>query len=75
MIETINTAKELPFHFDNHIRPQLEFIDNEADIFTFEDGIDFIIEKLSKKLGIQRPAMIPREKMFWSNSTRHIHFR
>jgi hypothetical protein len=62
VIDTINTVKERPFLFDNHIRPQFEFIDNEVDIFRFEDGIDFIIEKLSKKLGIQRPAIIPKEK-------------
>jgi hypothetical protein len=46
VIEQIEIAKKNPFHLDNHLRPQTDFIDSEIDVFRLEDGLGVILEKL-----------------------------
>lgn len=41
--------------YDNHIRPQTEFINNTLVIFRFEEGIPSIIEKLHLQINLPLP--------------------
>ena len=56
IIENLNKLKNNPFHLDNHLRPQYEFIDGEIEIFKFEDGIEKIIKYLSDKFNLPLPS-------------------
>ncbi|XGA79221.1 sulfotransferase family 2 domain-containing protein [Halomonas sp. CH40] len=40
------------FHLDNHLRPQVEFLDQDFDVFKFEDGFNHLVEVLSKEMKI-----------------------
>jgi hypothetical protein len=57
-----NYAKN-PFICDNHIRPQLEFVDDSFEIFQFEEGVPTIINKLQQRLLLpQIKAPIPHRQ-------------
>lgn len=50
---------ENPYFYDNHIRPQVQFVDDKVDIFRQEDGLDKPVEFACDILGIKRPDSIP----------------
>jgi len=54
----LNKYKNNPFILDNHLRPQYEFIDENVEIFKFEDGIENILKHLGKKFNIRVPEKI-----------------
>lgn len=35
-------VEENPFHLDNHLRPQIDFLWPEMNVFKLEDGLEFI---------------------------------
>ena len=41
-----------PFVFDNHLRPQVEFILPGCDVYRFSSGLQNIVDHISLKLGI-----------------------
>ena len=43
--------KSNPYVLDNHIRPQVEFILPEGEIYYYEDGVRSVYENLSEKVG------------------------
>lgn|GEM_PF-1151609 len=50
-----------PYHLDNHLRPQVEFLVPGVEVFRFEDGIDHVLAELDERhdLGIPPIAEIP----------------
>lgn len=40
----INQYRDNPFAFNNHLRPQGEFVGDEVTVFRYEDGLDQIVE-------------------------------
>jgi len=54
LIDCINSVRKNPFLLDNHFRPQTDFIDSEVTIFRLEDGLDIVVDEVSKLLGIQK---------------------
>ncbi len=48
--ETFNNYSKNPWIWDNHIRPQWEFVDDSFEIFQFEEGIPKIINKIRYRL-------------------------
>ncbi len=40
-----------PYVFDNHIRPQVEFVDDHVEVFRFEDGLDRVLDRVAERLG------------------------
>lgn len=49
-----------PFLFDNHLRPQVDFILDRAEVFRFEDGLDTMAATLNTKWDIGLPDELPR---------------
>lgn len=39
-----------PFYLDNHIRPQVDFLLDEARVFRLEDGLNNLFREVSQKL-------------------------
>jgi hypothetical protein len=46
----------------NHIRPQVDFLCFQAEVFRFEEGMDKILDTVSSKTGLPRPEAIPHER-------------
>ncbi len=45
--------KENQYIFDNHFRPQVEFLLPSAKVFLLENGLQFFVETISASLGIE----------------------
>lgn len=52
-------SAEDPSHFDNHFRPQVEFLLPDTTVFRFEDGIDNVHRSLATTLGV--PALAEQD--------------
>lgn len=50
--ETLGLYNQNPFIYDNHIRPQTEFINNKVKIFDFELGVPNILQQVFLDLDI-----------------------
>ena len=72
LIDRISQVRRNPFFLDNHLRPQIEFIDSDVSIFRFEEGLEIVIEEVSRILGIdeitnlQRKNVGAKQKIEWS---------
>lgn len=58
--KTFSRYRKNPFVFDNHIRPQADFILDRTQIFRFEDGLDTMAATLNKKWNLGLPDELPR---------------
>jgi len=56
----INKVKANKHHFDNHLRPQSDFIEEQMQIFKLEDGLENVIKFLKKELHIKTNKRIPQ---------------
>ena len=45
-----------PSHFDNHFRPQVEYLLPRTTVYRFEDGIDTVHNRLAKTLDVPQLA-------------------
>jgi len=52
--------RQNPFHLDNHLRPQHEFVLPRTRVFRLEDGMESIIGALNVDHGLGLPSVIPR---------------
>lgn len=52
-------AARHPHAFDNHLRPQADFIPKDAHIFRLEDGMEPVVRWLSQETGQCHDAPIP----------------
>lgn len=58
---TLEIAGRNPYHLDNHLRPQWEFVGAGCEVFRFEDGIASVLEKVCARLGWSEPGEIPHK--------------
>ncbi|WP_338749865.1 sulfotransferase family 2 domain-containing protein [Janibacter alittae] len=58
--KTLSQYADDPFIFDNHIRPQVDYLVDRAEIFRFEDGLDEMATTLNSKWGLGLPDQLPR---------------
>lgn len=49
-------AQKNPYAFDNHLRPQSDFIPDHAHVFRIEDGIENVVSWLAKTTGTKLAA-------------------
>jgi hypothetical protein len=76
--ENLERQKRDPFHFDNHLRPQWEFIGSDVEIFRMEDGLLEPMRKVAKLLKIPATRKARHElntgektgKIVWDRSDR-----
>lgn len=54
----LRTYQANPFAYDNHLRPQWEFVTEDVKIFRFEDGILQILSKVAADLGVPTPSQV-----------------
>lgn len=53
LMMNLEEAKKNKYHFDNHFRPQTDFINAEMKICKFEDGLEKVVQYLKKELGLK----------------------
>ncbi|WP_297084238.1 sulfotransferase family 2 domain-containing protein [uncultured Demequina sp.] len=58
--ETLRKSLQNPSIYDNHIRPQVEFMVSGAQNFRVEDGIDRGLAHLADLTGLDLPLTVPR---------------
>lgn len=60
---TLDFYSKDSFVFDNHIRPQIEFIRQDTKVFKIEDGLHRVVSWLDTKHGVKRSSNnIPYEQ-------------
>lgn len=57
--ENIRRQALEPFHLDNHLRPQWEFVGSNVDVFRFEDGLEAALAPVAARLGLPAPTNLP----------------
>lgn len=57
--KSLNESRANPYLFDNHLRPQWNFISDRLKMFRFEDGMDQIIAAVAADLGVAAPPQVP----------------
>lgn len=57
---TFRAARRDPWLYDNHIRPQVEFVIDGAHVLRMEDGIEEGIARMADATGLTLPAAVPR---------------
>jgi hypothetical protein len=68
----LKEVKKQPHLLDNHLRPQVEFISKEVEVFYFEDGISDIMNQVARKINAEKPHSIihnkssDRKPVYWS---------
>ena len=55
----LGIAQRHPNGFDNHLRPQADFIPGNAWVFRLEDGLDPVLEWLAKETGLNQDIRVP----------------
>jgi hypothetical protein len=58
----LNRLSDDPFTNDNHLRPQVEFIGPDTDVFKFEVGLDVPVAVAFSHLGLTPPDELPHVK-------------
>ncbi len=61
---SLAAQKSDPWHLDNHLRPQWEFLSDATVVFRFEDGMDSILARVADELGVKPPETVPHEMQF-----------
>ena len=57
---TLRRYRRDPYVYSNHIRPQVEFVFPETEIFRLEDGLETMRSRLEEIMGSTLPAEVPR---------------
>ncbi len=66
--KVLHIARDDPFYLDNHLRPQVDFVDNTLRIFKYEAGLDKIILEIEKTMNIESNSKLPVKLKFDSPS-------
>ena len=54
LLRTLRKAKKRPSFWDNHFRPQTDFIDSEVTLFKYENGLEAVIAEVGAWLKADR---------------------
>lgn len=44
--------------FDNHLRPQWEFVEDNVEVFRLEDGLKNVLQQVAQRIGIKPPGKV-----------------
>lgn len=58
---TFDRYQKNPYVYDNHIRPQIDFITKSTKVFKFEDGLSAPVQAVAELLGTPSPDL-PRKR-------------
>lgn len=59
---TLERYERNKYIYDNHIRPQVDFITENLDVFKLEDGLAQPIERVADLTGAPKPESVPTKR-------------
>lgn len=59
--KSLDAVENNPYYMDNHFRPQHEYLAEDVSIFHLEDGLENILQTVSKETGLECPESIPHK--------------
>lgn len=63
--QTLDQAMRDRNVYANHLRPQIEFVGEGINVFRYEDGLDNVVNVISKNTGVK--LSLPEEKILETN--------
>ncbi|OED35155.1 hypothetical protein AB833_31455 [Chromatiales bacterium (ex Bugula neritina AB1)] len=78
VVNNLTNAMRNRFLFDNHLRPQTDFIDGDVEVFKYEDGLHHIFPKLEEHFDIPEPLKLPHDnrstpsEIQWTNEALNL---
>lgn len=69
IVQTFEKYRQNPYIYDNHIRPQTEFITRKCHIFHMEEGIGNILQKLNRDFDLDLNLEKVEKRLDSSNSS------
>lgn len=54
----IDNYRKNPFHLDNHLRPQWEFVSSRVRVFRYEDGLESALTQVAADIGAPVPKTL-----------------
>jgi hypothetical protein len=58
---SLEALRNNPFHLDNHLRPQWDFVSRRVKVFHYEMGLPAILAQVAAEIGAPPPADLPRK--------------
>lgn len=50
-----------PWHLDNHLRPQWQFLSDRVKVFKYEDGLESVMRAVAADTGLAPPETVPHQ--------------
>lgn len=72
VVNNLDNLGRNPFLHDNHLRPQIDFLDQDVRVFRFEDGLMPAALEIATTIGLTPPDNLPvtnsrpREEVSWT---------
>lgn len=63
VVHNLKKYKDSPDVLDNHLRPQTYFVNDDVEVFKFEDGIQNVLIAVGKRIGIQEKVEVKPKKV------------
>jgi hypothetical protein len=70
VVHNLKKYKNTPEVLDNHLRPQTYFVNDDVEVFKFEDGIQKVLRAVGNRIGIQEEVEVKPKKVGDKKSVR-----
>tara|TARA_Y100000296_G_scaffold86415_1_gene126090 strand:+ start:2185 stop:2904 length:720 start_codon:yes stop_codon:yes gene_type:complete len=74
VVHNLKKYQETPELLDNHLRPQTYYVNDDVEVFKFEDGIQNVLDTVGKRIGLHENTQVESKKVgdkksVWWSST------
>lgn len=74
VVHNLKKYQETPELLDNHLRPQTYYVNDDVEVFKFEDGIHNVLDTVGKRIGLHENTQVESKKVgdkksVWWSST------
>jgi len=70
IVYNLKKYKKTPEVLDNHLRPQTYYINDDVEVFKFEDGIQSVLNSVGNRIGIKKDVKVSPKKVGEKKSVR-----
>lgn len=74
VVHNLKKYQETPELLDNHLRPQTYYVNDDVEVFKFEDGIQNVLDTVGERIGLHENTHVESKKVgdkksVWWSST------
>ena len=74
VVHNLKKYQKTPELLDNHLRPQTYYVNDDVEVFKFEDGIHNVLDTVGKRIGLHENTQVESKKVgdkksVWWSST------